>query len=134
MFNLLIHAVPGPTNVSITSDQDNPIRPIGSTVNVTCVACIDLSNRPEIDILLTIDMVIELIGQERIPLKDTSKSFTVLQSNHTYNSTATISSFGRNRSGSYKCTINITTSTTPTIFLVEHTNSKSVHITTGKPP
>ena len=114
--------------MSIISDQDNPIRPIGSTVNVTCVACIDLSNRPEIDVPLTI--IIQLAGPE---FERTLLESIDMQSDHTYTSSAMISSFGRNHSGSYECIINITT---PTIFLVEHTSSKSVHImiTTGKPP
>jgi hypothetical protein len=75
-------------------------------------------------------MVIQLAGPERTPLECTS--FIVLQSDHTYTSTAVVSSFGRNNSGSYECTANIT-STTPTTFLIEQNSSKSVQITTGKP-
>ena len=128
MIILCMHSVPPPTSMTITTDQDNPIRPIGSSVNVTCVTHVDLSSELEIDVSLTMNIRLtdpnsNLLG---------SKLFTVLQSNHTYHSTAIISSFGRNNSGLYKCSVNIS-STGLSVFLVEHNSSKSVQITTGKP-
>ena len=129
MIILYLDSVPGLARVTITSDQDNPIRPVGSSVKVTCTAHVDLSSRPEIDISLTVD--IHLTGPTRRPF--TNASFGVLQPSYAYanTSSAIISSFGRNDSGLYTCTATIS-SRAPNVFLTAHSTPHSVQITTGK--
>lgn len=124
-----LDSVPGLARVTVTSDQDNPIRPVGSSVNVTCTAHVDLSSRPEIDISLTVD--IQLTGSTRRPFTNTS--FGVLQPGYAYanTSSAIISLFGRNDSGLYTCTVTIS-SRVPNVFLTAHNTPHSIQITTGK--
>ena len=110
------------------TSKGNPIRPIGSSVHVTCVAQVDLSGRLEIDVPLNMDVHLTAPTRELLA----NSSFTVLQSGHTCANTSSIlGSFGRNDSGLYECTTSIT-SVVSNIFLVEHNSSKSVQITTGK--
>ena len=81
----------------IVSNQTNPIRPIGSAVLLTCTVELSLA----VDVPVTVN--IHLSDPAKSPLTTTTPSV----SGSTYTTTATISSFGRERSGEYTCTVSI---------------------------
>ena len=81
----------------IVSNQTNPIRPIGSAVLLTCMVELNLA----VDVPVTVN--IQLRDSDGNPLTTTTPSV----SGSTYTTTATISSFGREQSGEYTCTVSI---------------------------
>ena len=81
----------------ITSDHDNPVRPIGSaTVTLTCT--VELS--PPVDVPVTVNILIS--DPAGLTLSSTSPSLLAGHS-RTYISTAEVKSFGRDQSGWYMC-------------------------------
>ena len=114
--------VPKPVSIVLTSDPVSPIRPIGSAVNLTCT--VELSSA--VDVPVTVDTV--WTGSDRFTTTNTAQP--VIGSSATYISIAMVSSFGRNQSGGYICTVSIT-SLSP--FLIDSDESSSVsNITVGK--
>ena len=89
--------VPAPVSVSVVNNKPNPIRPIGSTVTLTCT--VELS--PAVDIPVNVNI------QLRDPVRRTLTTTLPLVSGSSYTTTAMISSFGRNQSGIYTCTVNV---------------------------
>ena len=87
-----------PISESVTS-KSNPIHPIGSAVTLTCSCIVDLS--PAIDIPVTVNI------QLRDPTGKPLNTTLPLVFGSSYTTTAMISSFGRNQSGIYTCTVNI---------------------------
>ena len=88
-FNSFYFAVPTPISVILTSDPVSPIRPVGSVVTLTCT--VELS--PAVDVPVTVN--VQLSDPAGSLLTTTTPSI----SDSTYNSTATVSSFGKNQSG-----------------------------------
>ena len=109
-----------PTVTRILTNQVNSlmVRPIGSTVTLTCIADLD----PAIDDPMTVN--IQLSDPAGSPLTATTPSV----SGFTYSSMATISSFGRNQSGIYTC-IAIVNPISSNRFL---SSSSSLRVTTGE--
>ena len=114
--------VPRPTAIRISS-QVNPlmVRPIGSTVTLTCMADLD----PAIDVPVTVN--IQLSDPAGSPLATTTQSV----SGSTYSSMATISSFGRNQSGVYTCTAFVNPASSNR-FLSSSSQSVTLRVTTGE--
>jgi hypothetical protein len=90
--------VPNPT-VMITSSPVSPIRPIPSTVTLTCT--VDLS--PLVDVSVTVTA--QITGPARVTITPVTTS--VMVNTTRYTSTATVSPFGRNQSGEYTCMANV---------------------------
>ena len=88
---------PVPTSVSVTSDQPNPIRPIGSTVTLTCTVVL-----AEYVEGLTVNT--EWTGPNGFSQNGMAQR---MGSTTTYTSTAMVSSFGRDQSGDYTCTATV---------------------------
>ena len=82
----------------IVSNQTNPIRPIGSAVLLTCTVELSLA----VDVPVTVNNI-HLSDPAESSLTTTTPSV----SGSTYTTTATISSFGREQSGTYTCTVSI---------------------------
>ena len=91
-------AVPSPA-VVITSTPVSPIRPINTTVTLTCA--VDLN--PLVDIPVTVTAQIS----PPLSVIITSVTNSVMENTTRYTSTATVSPFGRETSGEYTCTANI---------------------------
>ena len=92
----LSDAVP-PPSIHIASNQTNPIRPIGSAVSLTCI----------VELNLAVDIPVIVNIQLRDPAGRILTTTTPSVSGSTYTTTATISSFGRERSGEYTCRASI---------------------------
>ena len=125
---LLLHAVPAPTSVMLSSSASNPVRPIGSTILMTCTVHAELS------IALDDSVIVKTVlsgpaGFTAI----TNTSQPILGGSHIFTSTAMIRSFGQAQSGVYSCAATVhshtaysnTTSSSAIIF--DYTR-----ITTGK--
>ena len=97
MMSLSYCVVPAPTSVSVTSDLPNPIRPVESTVTVTCTVVL-----AEYVDSLTVNT--ELTGPNGFSENGMAQR---MGSTTTYTSTAMVSSFGRDQSGNYTCTANV---------------------------
>ena len=116
--------VPRPTTIRMSVNQTNPlmVRPIGSTVTLTCMA--DL--HPAIDVPVTVNI------QLNDPAGGTLTATTPSVSGSTYSSMATISSFGRDESGVYTCSATVTPSP-PNSFISDSTlQSVTLRVTTGE--
>ena len=112
--------MPNP-DVVITSSPTSPIRPVGSTVTLTCTVDLDpLVN----DVPVTVNAQI------------TGPTGVLMIVNTTeYTSTSIVSSFGRNQSGEYTCTSTVELLTTTVELLTASrfiTGGSGVHnITIG---
>ena len=112
--------VPAPTSVSVTSDLPNPIRPVGSTVTLTCTVVL-----AEYVDGLTVNT--EWTGPNEYTDNGMAQH---MGSTTTYTSTAMVSSFGRDQSGNYTCTA--TVSSTSSFITGTGSQSGIGHVTVGK--
>ena len=115
----LLYAVSAPNSVCVTSDQPNPIRPIGSTVTLTCTVVL-----AEYVESLTVNT--EWTGPSGFSENGIAKR---MGSTTTYTSTAMVSSFGRDQSGDYTC---IATVISTSSFFTNSMGSSSTRVTSGK--
>jgi hypothetical protein len=123
--NSLIFLVPRPTAIRISTNQVNPlmIRPVGSTVTLTCMADLD----PAIsDVPVTVN--IQLSDPAGSPLATTAPSV----SGSSYTIAATISSFGRSHSGVYTCTATVSQSPSNPFLSDSSSQSETFRVTTGE--
>ena len=90
--------------MSITSNKINPIRPIGSTVTLTCTV--------ELNSVIDVPVTVPTVWSGPAGFRTTITAQPVMGSNTTYTSTAMVSSFGREQSGLYICTAEVTSSQT----------------------
>ena len=112
--------VPTPEVMSVISDPESPIRPIGANVTLSCA--IELS--PAVDVPLTVN--IQLTDPAGSMLNTTAPSVT----GHTYTSTALVSSFGRDQSGQYTCRASFNS---PFLFLADsRPHSIMANVTVGE--
>ena len=112
--------VPPPISAMISSNRTIPIRPVGSTVTLTCTVVL----AEYIDSLI--------VNTQWTGPNGFSENGMVqrMGSNTTYTSTAMVSSFGRNQSGNYTCT---TTVSSESLFLItSNSQSRTLHVTVGK--
>ena len=119
---LLLHEVPEPSSIVLTSNKRNPIRPVGSNVMLTCT--VELS--PAVDVPMTV--YIEWTGPDGLELMT---NVSAVDSNTTYTSTVMITSFGRNHSGNYTCTAIVKQVSSQYINDREAVTSNETRITTG---
>ena len=130
----ILFTVPEPT-VRIQSDPASPIYPVGVVVTLTCT--VELSPAAAVDIPVAV-RILWLYGMG--PLPDTNEDFVIVQpvsmgSIITYTSTATINSFGREQSGTYRCIALINSTDHNQLLadnLVYSIGSGMAQITTGK--
>ena len=123
MAYILFCVVPAPTSVMLSSSIPNPIPPFGSDVTLTCA--VELS--PVVDVPVTINTV--LTTDEGF--MRTSNAQQVMGSSTNYVSTFVISSFGRNDSGIYVCSV--TVSLTSNAYISDSsTVSHTIRVTTGE--
>ena len=120
MTSLSCCVVQAPTSVSVTSDLPNPIWPVGSTVTLTCTVVL-----AEYVDGLTVNT--EWTGPNGF--SENGMVQAVNGSTTTYTSTAMVSSFGRDQSGTYNCTATVN-SNSP--FLTGTIQSATTGIIVGK--
>ena len=117
--------MPNPA-VMITSTSVSPIRPIGSTVTLTCT--VDLS--PLVDVPVTV--MAQISGPMGVAINPVTNS--VMESNTRYTSTATVGPFRRDQSGEYTCmaTVELVTANPFIIGGTGVTGMARIAIGTGK--
>ena len=126
------NAVPGPTNVILSSSTPNPIRPIGSTVTLTCTIHI-MELNPTVDVAMTVNAVIwQWSGPARGSFLPINSSQPVIGDTTTYTFTTMISSFGRNQSGLYACLATLHSALTNNYIDESFGRAYIVTITSGK--
>ena len=117
-----LNLVPAPMTMNLVSDPVSPVRPIGSTVTLTCT--VQLSTNSNIDVQLSVALQ---ILRDNSPLTSSPSS----TSGSTYTSTAVVSSFGRDESDNYTCRANVTPMT-PNEYLIQSKTSTTAEVTVGK--
>ena len=110
----------------VSASSSNPVRPIGSAVNLTCTVHVELSPAADVPVILNIVWT----GLDRFTTVNASQP--VLGSFTTYTSVAVVSSFGRNESGIYTCTASLSSLPTNLYLNNGSTMSELIHITTGE--
>ena len=116
----------------ISASSPNPVRPIKSTVNLTCTVYVELSPLKNISVMLDIALT-GITESDGFTAIDTSQ--LILENSTTYTSRATISSLGRNESGNYTCTAGLSfISAEANLFLGNSSAqmSSSIQVTTGE--
>ena len=111
-----------PNSVTVTSDPGSPIRPVGSTVTLTCT--VELS--PAVDVPVTVNTL--WTGPDGFITTNTAQP--VMGSTTTYTSTVMVNSFQRNQSGNYSC--RVTVSSSSPVLTNSSQRSHTKRITTGK--
>ena len=98
------------------------VRPIGSTVTLTCMADLD----PAVDVPVTVDI------QLSDPAGRTLTTTTPSVSGSTYTSTAMVNSFGREQSGVYTCRATVASSPPNSFLFVSSPQSGTLRVTVGE--
>ena len=111
--------VPAPTSVSVTSDPVSPIRPIGSTVTLTCTVVLSTS----VDVSVTTMLTGPGIGG------NVNRVAQRMGSTTNYISTFMVNSFGRDQSGDYSC---IATVTPASPFFTSNSAMGTLRVTVGE--
>ena len=110
-----------PTSISVTSNPASPIRPIGSTVTVTCTVMLSSS----VDVSVTVNTMLTGPGiagsVNRVAQREGSTT--------NYISTAMVSSFRRDQSGVYICTATVTPTSQ---FFTSNSASETARVTVGE--
>ena len=120
MMGLSCCVVPAPTSVSVTSNPASPIRPIGSTVTLTCTVMWSLVGY---DVSVTVNTTLTGPGI----VGNVNRLVQRMGSTTNYTSTAVVSSFGRAQSGEYTCTATVTSP-----FFTSNSASGTARVTVGK--
>ena len=117
--------VPNPI-VVITSTAVSPIRPVGSTVTLTCTVYLS----PLVDVPVTVN--VQLSAPAGVTITPVTNS--VMENTTRYTSTFMIYSFGRNQSGEYTCitTVELVTANPLVIGGTGVTGMDSITIGTGE--
>ena len=110
----------------ITSTPVSPIRPIGSTVTLTCT--VDLSPLVDVPVNVTAQtaQISAPLGVVFTPITN-----SVMENATRYTSTATVSPFERDQSGEYTCMATVEL-VTPNSLIIGSTGMDRITIGTGK--
>ena len=107
--------------MNVVSNPSSPIRPIGTDVMLTCTVVLP-NGTDSVMVSIQLSSPNPSVGQ-----LVTTRSTTVLD--FTYTSTAMISSFGRNESGIYNCSV--TVSSTSPFLRNNYSQFNTTRVTTG---
>ena len=120
-------AVPAPISVMCKSATTNPVRPIRSAVNLTCIVHMELGPAVDVPVILTTKWT----GPDGFTAANISQP--ILGGSITHTSRAVISSLERDQSGVYKCAAVLNdSSSTHSYFINSIATSGSIQITTGE--
>ena len=107
-------------SVTLTSDPLSPVWPVGANVTLTCTVELSLA----VDVPVTVN--VHLSDPAGSPLITTTTSV----SGSNYTTIAMVNSFGREESGNYTCTADITSSSL--FFTKSGSKSTISYFTVGK--
>ena len=107
--------------MSVDSNPPSLIQSIGIDVTVTCTVV--LSSGSELDVPVTVDIQISSLNPAVGQL-----TVTTSKSSFTYSSSARISSFGRDKSGIYNCSVMVSSTSR---FLKNNSQFITTRVTTG---
>ena len=110
------------------SATPNPVHPIRSTVNLTCIVNMELDPAVDVPVILTTQWT----GPDGFTTTNISQPI-LLENSFTYTNRAEVISLGRDQSGIYKCVavLNASSSTGP-YFINSNPTSNSIQVTTGE--
>ena len=112
--------------MTLSSSSPNPVRPIRSTVDLTCIVHMGFLG-PKVDVPMILTTILRVPGGFLTTID--------IQSQPTnwgrYTSRAMISSFGREQSGIYTCMATLSSSSANS-YLINSSTSNSIHVTTGE--
>ena len=120
-----LHAVPAPASVILSSSTSNPVRPIGSAVNLTCTVHVEFS--PAVDVPVTVDVA----WHRPREFVTNSVSQPVTGGVAIYSSTDMIGSFGRDQSGLHTCVTSLY-STRANDYIISRRRLDTIEVTTGE--
>ena len=107
------------------------MRPVGSSVTLTCTVCVDSELSQALDLPVTVNTV--WTGPAEFTTVNTSFHVDMQDTISKFNSTATISSFEREQSGLYTCTATLnSTQNNVTYITNSNTTIGSIQVTTGE--
>ena len=113
--------------MTLTSNTPNPVRPIGSVVDLTCIVHImELGSAFDVAVMLNIVWT----GPDEFTTINSSQP--ALASSTTYTSRVVVSSFGRNESGNYTCTASLSSSSANLYLSNSSAISDTIRVTTGE--
>ena len=114
----------------LKSATPNPVRPIGSAVNLTCIVYVELGSAVDVPVIVSTVWV----GPNGFTANDTSQPISGISSTMYYNtSRAVISSFERSQSGVYTCTVTLIASSSTRSYLIDSiTTSGPIRVTIGE--
>ena len=126
----LLSSVSAPTSVTCKSATSNPVRPIGSVVNLICIVHVELG--AAVDVPVTLSTV--WTGPDEFNAVSISQPiYRIGSSVHNISSSAVVSSFRRDQSGSYMCMASLIASSSTNSYLIDsNTVSGSIQVTTGE--
>ena len=116
--------VPAPESVNLLSNKTNPIHPVGSDVNLTCIVELNPTIINNVS-LLTADIQLSRNENPLALIGMLTRTGTTI----TY--TTQLNSFGRNDSGNYTCTATIRSQPTTTHLTASSSLTNSAKISTG---
>lgn len=100
-------------SLNITSNKVSPVRPIGSEVTLTCTV--------ELNTSVNVPVIVTILWMGPDGFKTTiNTSQPTVGSNTSYSSAYTIRSFGRERSGQYRCAAQGISSQNPQYYITNN--------------
>ena len=126
----LLFSVSAPISVMLKSATPNPVRTIGSAVNLTCVVYVELGFAVDVPVIVSTVWA----GPNGFTASDTSQPISGISSTMYYNtSRAVIISFERSQSGVYTCTVTLIPNSYTRSHLIDSvTTSGSIRVTIGE--
>ena len=119
---IFLSIVPTPTSVILSPPYPGIIRPVGSSITMTCTV--------ELSSVVNVPVNVTTLWAGPAGFMTTNIAQSVMGSTTNYTSTAMVESFGRNESGVYTCTA---TATTTSPFVRDSgSHSERATLTVGK--
>ena len=112
----------------LSSSNSNPVRPIRSAVNLTCIVRMELGPAVDVPVILTTVLTVPDGSMTTI---NVSQPIWGMNST-TYTSRAILSSFGREQSETYTCVAILSSLSTNPYLTNGSSTSNSIQVTSGK--
>ena len=110
----------------LSSSTPNPVRPVESAVNLTCIIHVELNSA--VDVPVTVYIEWHSLWRRTVT---NSVSQPVTGGVAIYSSTDMISSFGREQSGLHTCATSLYTTRT-NAYIISRWRSDTIEVTTGE--
>ena len=110
----------------LSSSTPNPVRPVGSAVNLTCIIHVELNSA--VDVPVTVYIEWHSLWRRTVI---NSVSQHVTGGVAIYSSTSMINSFGREQSDFYRCSTSLY-STLTNAYIISRWRFDTIEVTTGE--